>query len=75
MLIFHNPRSHHDRKDYNALQEIIKNESIDVVLCDHVSFGCQQVVKDSKLPLIITLVINDADGTHFYDRESVAILT
>lgn len=49
-------------KDYNALQDIIKTESIDVVLCDHVSFACQEVAKDLKLPLIITMVINDADG-------------
>ncbi|KAI7874875.1 UDP-Glycosyltransferase/glycogen phosphorylase, partial [Lichtheimia hyalospora FSU 10163] len=49
------------KTNYNALHEIIKTESIDVVMCDHISYACQEVAKDEKLPLIITMVINDAD--------------
>lgn len=60
----------HGRKDYNALQGIIDAESIDVALCDHVSFACQEAAKDSKVPLIITMVINEAEGILVISNQS-----
>lgn len=52
------------KKDYHAFRKVIETQSIDVVLCDHISFACIHAAKETKRPVIITMMINESPGTH-----------
>ncbi|KAJ8654836.1 hypothetical protein O0I10_009560 [Lichtheimia ornata] len=45
---------------YHAFRQVIESQSIDVVLCDHISFACIHAAKETKRPVIITMMINES---------------
>lgn len=48
--------------DYRTLRTVIEAEAIDLVICDHNAYACHDVVRDIKIPYIVTMVNNDAPG-------------
>ncbi|CDH51397.1 hypothetical protein RO3G_04544 [Lichtheimia corymbifera JMRC:FSU:9682] len=50
-------------QNYRTLRTVIEAEAIDLVICDHNAYACHDVVRDIKIPYIVTMVNNDAPAT------------
>lgn len=42
--------------------DIIEQESINAVICDHVSYPCLDAAKKTNRPFLVSMMVNEAPG-------------
>ncbi|KAJ8654843.1 hypothetical protein O0I10_009567 [Lichtheimia ornata] len=53
----------HYPTNYHAFVDIIEKESIDAVICDHVSYPCFDAAKKTNRPFLVSMMVNEAPET------------